>query len=88
MPGDRLTIKLMTEDLSLVDIWRLVNPCKKEYTFFSHMHKSLSRIDYFRISKGLIEDVLDCKTGVIALTNHTPVESNIGIGPNRTRVTV
>lgn len=71
MPKDRLAIKLMMKDLGLIDVWRLVNPKEREYTFFSHNHKSHSRIDYFLISNTLVENVSDCTIGPIALTVHT-----------------
>lgn len=62
-PKDRVSIKMLAEDLSLVDIWRLVNPRKREYTFYSHCHKSHSRIDFFLISNTLVDSVVDCEIG-------------------------
>lgn len=59
IPKHRMAIKLLMEDLALLDIWRLVNPKEKEYTFYSHNHKSYSRIDYFLISKDLVERTSD-----------------------------
>lgn len=38
VPKDRMAIKLLMKDLGLIDIWRLVNPRKREYTFYSHNH--------------------------------------------------
>lgn len=40
-------IKHLSESLDIVDIWRLQHPADKEYSFFSHVHKSYSRIDFF-----------------------------------------
>lgn len=60
VPKDRLAIQLMMKDHGLVDIWRLVNPREKEYTFFSHVHESHSRIDYFLVSRKSTEMVGDC----------------------------
>lgn len=39
-------LKYMT-DLNLVEIWRYLNPNKKEYSCFSNTYKTFSRIDYF-----------------------------------------
>lgn len=40
IPKDRMAIGLLMEDMGLIEIWRLVNPRDKEYTFYSHKHKS------------------------------------------------
>uniref|UniRef100_A0A803JWG6 exodeoxyribonuclease III n=1 Tax=Xenopus tropicalis TaxID=8364 RepID=A0A803JWG6_XENTR len=37
----------------LLDIWRIKHPTQKQYTFYSHPHKTFSRIDYFLISPKL-----------------------------------
>lgn len=63
---DRQTIHLLMKDSGLLDIWGLINPREKEYTFYSHKHKSHSRLDYFLIS--MIESVVGCRIGIIALT--------------------
>ena len=63
-----------TFNLGLVDIWRLANPREKEYTFYSHKHKSHSRLDYFLTSKSMVESIMGCRIGIIALTDHATVE--------------
>ena len=68
------------EDIGLTDIWRLVNPKDREYTFYSHNHKSHSRIDYFLISKDLVNSVSDCSIGPIALTDHAIVHLGLVMG--------
>ena len=83
VPKDRLAIQLMMKDHGLVDIWRLVNPREKEYTFFSHVHKSHSRIDYFLVSRKSTEMVGDCKIGAIALSDHAPVELIVKLKSSR-----
>merc|ERR1711888_350851 len=64
-PRDREAIHMLAEDLGLVDIWRLVNPREREYTFYSHCHKSHSRIDFFLVASSLVESVVDCGIGAI-----------------------
>uniref|UniRef100_A0A3P9JNS2 Endonuclease/exonuclease/phosphatase domain-containing protein n=1 Tax=Oryzias latipes TaxID=8090 RepID=A0A3P9JNS2_ORYLA len=39
------------QELGLMDIWRHKHPKEKEYTFFSKVHNSYSRIDFFCVSK-------------------------------------
>lgn len=74
-----LALNSLKDDLGLVDIWRLVHPLEKEYTFYSHSHKTYSRIDYFLISNLCVDLVENCKIGVIALTDHAPVELHINL---------
>jgi len=74
IPRDRAAIHTLKDDNGLTDIWRLVNPREREYTFLSNCHKTFSRIDYFLISKSLTDCVADCIIGVIGLTDHAHVE--------------
>lgn len=43
----RKTILQYITDLNLAEIWRKLNPDKLEYSCYSGIHKSRSRIDYF-----------------------------------------
>ena len=42
--------------------------------FFSHCHKSQSRIVFFLIASPLVNSVVSCSTRTIAITDHTAVE--------------
>jgi len=79
IPRDRAALHLLTEDIGLTDIWRLVNPTEREYTFFSHCHKSHSRIDFFLLSNSITDQVVDCKIGAIVLSDHATVELGIAL---------
>ncbi len=74
MTKDREAIHDYEDDLALVDIWRLTNPCEREYTFFSHCHKSHSKIDFFLIASPLINSVASCSIKTIAITAHAATE--------------
>lgn len=39
------------------DIWRRLHPAQREYSFFSHVHHTFTRIDYFLIDDQLIPSV-------------------------------
>lgn len=40
-----------------VDIWRFLNPSTKQYSFFSSVHQTYSRIDYFFVDQRFLEKV-------------------------------
>lgn len=48
-------LKSWASNLGLVDMWRLINPSIKDYTFFSGRHKSFSRIDFLFASLQLFQ---------------------------------
>lgn len=84
-PGDREAIHMLAEDIGLVDIWRIVHPCEREYTFYSHCHKTYSRIDFFLISRTLVDSVIGCDIGTIFISDHAAVELHININVDRSR---
>lgn len=47
MTKEREALHMLNRDVGLIDIWRLINPNVKDFTFFSHCHKTFSRIDFF-----------------------------------------
>lgn len=69
----RKTIKKCMVDYNLTDIWRYLNPDKKDYSCFSNTHKTHSRIDYFLISNGLLSKIKKCWYDGILLSDHAPI---------------
>lgn len=55
------------------DPWRYNNPSKKDFTFFSNVHHSYSRINFFCISQQHMYKVMDCQIDNITLSDHAPV---------------
>lgn len=43
------TIQSFVEAHKLVDPWRFKYPTRREYSFYSNVHKSFSRIDFFLV---------------------------------------
>uniref|UniRef100_A0AAX7VU45 exodeoxyribonuclease III n=1 Tax=Astatotilapia calliptera TaxID=8154 RepID=A0AAX7VU45_ASTCA len=66
-------IKQYMSDFGLRDAWRSLHPNSKEYTFFSHVHHSYSRLDYFLVSSSLLSDISDTEIHPIAVSDHAPV---------------
>ena len=69
-----MAMDVLSEELGLVDIWRLLHPDEKDFTFFSHPHSIYSRIDYFLLSCNLVSQVLNFTIGNTVLSDHAPVD--------------
>ena len=72
-PNASKTLRLASADVGLVDIWRELNPTRKDYTFYSARHKSYSRIDLFFIPQDYLSSVVSGDIGSILISDHSPV---------------
>lgn len=59
--------------LGVTDIWRCVNPLSREYTFYSKVHNSYSRIDYLLLSNSITENVINSEIHSILISDHAPI---------------
>ena len=59
--------------LDLVDIWRIMNPGKKQFTWSNSAHSQCSRLDYFLISNNLVNFSSDCSICPSPLTDHCAI---------------
>ena len=60
-------------DLDLLDVWRVLHPLDKDYTFFSNPHQVFSRIDYFLSSRTVSDRIAECTIGIQSIYDHSPV---------------
>ena len=72
-PRSSAALNDLCKDTGLIDIWRQINPKLRDYTFYSHPHKSYSRLDYFFIPKQFLHAVQACRIDSIVLSDHAPV---------------
>ena len=70
VPKAAVTLQRICKSLRLIDIWRIMNPSGRDYTFFSSVHKTYSRIDFFLISKALSSSAMGCEIGNILIPDH------------------
>lgn len=70
----------MISELGLVDPWRTKHPKGRDFSFFSNVHNSYSRIDYFCLSQQHMYKVIDCHIEQITLSDHAPVMLKIDLG--------
>lgn len=65
-----------------MDIWRLQHPSDRQYSFFSPVHGSFSRIDYFLVDARLISKVDKSTYHSILVSDHAPLSMNINSNLN------
>lgn len=79
------TISTFMSETGCIDPWRFLNPHSKDFSFFSEVHHSYSRIDYFFIDKALLPLVKKAEFLTIVESDHAPVLLDIIFAPtNRT----
>ena len=78
-----VTLNNLMQSYNLVDIWRLLNPTAKDFSFFSAVHKSYSRIDYFIPDSKLLTQIVDCKYHNILISDHAPVSVKLKLNYKR-----
>lgn len=62
-----------TEQIGGVDPWRFLNPAKKQFSFYSPVHTSFSRIDYFFIDSNFLPAVTHTEYTAIVISDHAPL---------------
>ena len=67
-----------------VDPWRYLNPGGKVFSFFSHVHHSYSRIDYFFIDKKLLSSLEKVEYSAIVESDHAPILMDLFFHLNHT----
>ena len=65
-----------------VDPWRFFYPHKKEFSYFSHVHHTYSRIDYFLIDKTFLPAVKKTEYTAIVESDHAPVTLDLSFSQN------
>lgn len=68
--------------LGLFDPWRAKSHSDKAFSFFSHVHHSFSRIDFFLLDNYFLSEVHSCEYHSIVISDHAPVSIEIGF-PSR-----
>ena len=76
LPSDRATSVALTnlcKNVGLSDVWRLLNPAARNYTFYSNPHKSYSRIDAFWVSQEVLSNVWGSEIHNMIYSDHCPI---------------
>lgn len=70
----------MIKELGLVDVWRLLHPSERDFTFMSQVHGSYSRLDYFLTLKKDAFRIKDSTIEPMTISDHSPVTVNLDLG--------
>lgn len=66
-------VNAFCEDMDYIDVWRAQHLTDKEYTFFSNVSQSSTRIDSFLLPKKLLCSVTCSSIGPIVISDHAAV---------------
>lgn len=72
-------IQSFLSNFGVSDVWRSLHPNKREYSFFSHVHHTFTRIDYFFIDNELIPLARSCAYQGIVISDHAPVVLSLAL---------
>lgn len=61
----------------MYDPWRCLHTTEKDFTFFSNVHKSYSRIDYFITDKYLLPKITNANIHNLTWSDHAPITLEI-----------
>ena len=77
----------MTEEMNLIDIWRILNPDVKRYTWRGHTKNGFvqSRLDYFFISSHMIYDVQVADIAPSIKSDHSLLKLSFNLKPCESR---
>lgn len=65
-------LKSFLNQLGPSDPWRSLNPSSKAFSFFSHVHRTYSRIDFFLVDNRLLHWVSSSEYHCIVISDHAP----------------
>ena len=71
----------LVDQIGCVDTWRFSHPTAKEFSFYSHVHQTYSRIDFFFLDKILLPSVKLCEYSAIVISDHAPLLLDLELLP-------
>lgn len=75
----RLSLCQWATDTGMVDIWRMINPSLKDFSFFSGRHKSFSRLDFLFALKDLFQNIQNVFYIPVTWSDHKPIYCSVSI---------
>lgn len=73
------TLLSLSQHYGLTDPWRHKFSQSKVFSFFSHVHHSYSRIDFFLLDVRLLAKIVSTDYHTIAISDHAPVSIDLAL---------
>lgn len=74
IPHRRLAyIRKLLHNTQLMDVWRIMHPGAKDYTHYSHVYESHSRIDYLYIQHHFLDLLVRSSIEISTISDHSPI---------------
>lgn len=73
-------LKNKLHQLQLVDVWRIQQGDTRDYTFYSPVHGTYSRLDFFLIEHRMLEETAGATIGNMTFSDHAPVSLFLRVG--------
>lgn len=71
------TSKIFAKRFGLTDPWRHASPTTKTFSFFSHVHHTYTRIDFFRLDDRLLSMIKSSDYHSIVISDHAPTSLDL-----------
>jgi len=62
------------KDIGITDVWRNLYPNQRDFSFFSPMHNTHSRIDMFLMPLDMMATVIECSYLAATFSDHNPIK--------------
>lgn len=72
-------IRKQLQDSQLMDVWRIMHPGTKDYTHFSHVHHTYSRLNYFFIDHHHLSLLNNTRIESSPMSDHSPISLELKI---------
>lgn len=66
-------IQSFLSEYGLSDMWHFLHPKDKEFSYFSNVHHTYTRNDYFFLDNNLLTQARFCKLESIVISDHAPL---------------
>ncbi|MGL5901954.1 MAG: endonuclease/exonuclease/phosphatase family protein, partial [Cetobacterium sp.] len=78
------SVKKFMDTYKIIDPWRTLHPNTRQYSYYSPVHQTYTRIDYFLIDSKLLQQTKHCNYETLMLSDHSPLTLHLIFGYNQT----
>lgn len=76
-PNSSKVLRGLTNECGLTDVWREFNQETRDYTFYSHVHNSYSRLDYLFVPSSYLYTISKCHIHPFIISDHSRIQLTV-----------